>query len=129
MPSFRQRIADWFNRRPIIKQVRLYSGARHTQGTFGFGGGNTSADAELATSLPLLRSRSRQLMRDSAYAKRARTIIVNNVVGSGVGMQAQVMTTRKKLAQAVNDDIEWRWYEWSRAETCHTGGTLCFGDL
>jgi capsid protein len=40
------------------------------------------------------------MMRDSAYAKRARTIVVNNVVGSGVGMQAQVMTTRSELASA-----------------------------
>lgn len=129
-PTVLKRIADWFNRRPIVQQVRLYSGAKHTRGTIGFGSsGNTSADAELASQLGILRARSRQLMRDSAYAKRARTVIVNNVIGSGVGMQAQVMTTRDELNKRVNDDIEWRWLEWSRADQCHTGGTLHFSDL
>ncbi len=108
---------------------RLYGGARITAQTYGFGGGNTSADAELATSLALLRSRSRVLMRDSSHAKRARNVIVNNVVGAGVGMQAQVMTTRDELATRVNDDIERVWAEWARAECCHTGGVLHFADL
>lgn len=130
MPSIFNRIGAWLARRPIVQQVRLYSGAKHTRGTFGFGtSGNSSADSELAGQLTILRARSRQMMRDSAYAKRARTVIVNNVIGSGVGMQAQVMSTRKKLAKSVNDAIEMQWADWSRAATCHTGGTLAFADL
>jgi lambda family phage portal protein len=96
--------------------------------SFGVGGAS-SADAELNTSLYMLRSRSRQMVRDSAYAKRARTIIVNNVVGSGVGMQAQVLGVRGELNTRVNDDIEAAWREWCAASSCHTGGALAFGDL
>jgi lambda family phage portal protein len=56
-------------------------------------------------------------------------VIVNNVIGSGVGMQGQVQTTRDGLAKRVNDDIEWAWLYWSRADACHTGGQLHFADL
>lgn len=107
----------------------MYGGARRTRTSQGFGATAGSADAELNTSLAILRQRSRQMVRDSAYAKRAKAIIVNNVVGIGVGMQAQVHNTRDKPAAAVNDAIEWAWHYWSAADACHTGGTLAFGDL
>jgi lambda family phage portal protein len=52
--------------------------------------------------------------------------VVNNVIGSGIGMQAQVRTSRDSLAERINDDIEAVWAEWSRADSCHTGGRLAF---
>lgn len=88
-----------------------------------------SADSELASSLTNLRNMSRQLIRDNPYAKRAKNIVVNNVVGSGIGLQAQVMNSRDKLNERVNEKIEEAWLEWSRAEICHTGGELHFCDL
>jgi lambda family phage portal protein len=109
---------------------RMYAAARNTRLTGGFGsGGNSSADAELQLSLTQLRARSRQMVRDSAYAKRAKQIVVNNVIGTGVGMQAQVMTTRDTLADRINDDIEAQWAAWCAADSCHTGGALHFHDL
>jgi lambda family phage portal protein len=109
---------------------RMYAAARNTRLTTGFGSaGTSSADAELHTSLTQLRARSRQMVRDSAYAKRAKQIVVNNVIGTGVGMQAQVMTTRDHLADRVNDDIESAWAAWCAADSCHTGGALHFHDL
>jgi lambda family phage portal protein len=110
--------------------ARMYAAARNTRLTGGFGtGGTSSADAELQLSLTQLRARSRQMVRDSAYAKRAKQIVVTNVIGTGVGMQAQVMTTRDTLADRVNDDIEAQWAAWCAAESCHTGGALHFHDL
>ena len=70
---------------------RMYSSARGSRFTGGFGSSsNASSDAELNNSLTQLRARSRQMIRDSAYAKRAKQLVVNNVIGSGVGLQAQV---------------------------------------
>jgi lambda family phage portal protein len=139
-PSLRQRIGRWLLGGPPastlpagavpFKHARMYAGARVTNTTLGFGsGGSTSADAELATSLERLRARSRQLLRDSAYAKRARTVVVNNVIGSGVGMQAQVATTRGNLNTTLNDNIETAFAAWCAADQCHTGGKLHFHDL
>lgn len=131
--TFRQRLANWLAPAPRLARssmARLYGGARMTNTTLGFGsGGSTSADAELATSLPRLRARSRQMLRDSAYAKRAQAVVVNNVVGAGVGMQAQVSTTRGNLNTTINDGIELSWSDWGAADSCHTGGTLHFHDM
>lgn len=130
--TLRERIARWIA--PSLPAAtpgrRMYAGARNTNTTFGFGsGGSTTADAELATSLPQLRARSRQVVRDGAYAKRAKRIVVNNVIGSGVGMQAQVGTTRNSLNEPLNSRIESAWSDWCAAERCHTGGALHFHDL
>jgi len=109
--------------------MRTYQGARGSYMTAGFGTGNSSADAELHLSLTSLRSRSRQLLRDAPYAKRACQIVVNNVIGQGVGMQAQVKTTREDFSERINAEIESQWGLWSRAENCHTGGTFHFADM
>lgn len=97
--------------------------------TSGWATNTTSADAELGSSLTSLRNRSRALVRDAAYAKRARVVVQNNVIGAGIAMQAQVSTARGTFRETVNDAIEAAWCEWSLAKNCHTGGTLHFNDL
>lgn len=115
---------------PRGRQRRMYAAARQNRLTAGFGSsGNSSADAELHSSLTMLRSRSRQMVRDSAYAKRARLVVVNNVIGAGVNLQAQVMNSRGELSQRVNADIEAAFADWMAADSCHTGGALHFNDL
>jgi lambda family phage portal protein len=105
---------------------RQYASARNTRFTPGFGTSDTSADAELVSSLVQIRSRSRALCRDASYAKRAKVVVVNNVIGSGIGLQAQVMTSRDTLNKRVNDEIEDVWCQWKEADNCHTGGRLAF---
>lgn len=89
----------------------------------------TSADSELRTSLTHMRARTRALSRDSSYAKRAKRIVVNNVVGSGIGLQGQIKSTRGQLRKPLNSAIEEAFREWSDADACHTGGTLHFHDF
>jgi len=130
--AWRQRLAQWLtghapNARARV--LRAYGGAKNTRTTGGFGSSTTSADAELHSSLTILRNRSRQMVRDSAYAKRAKVVVVNNVIGSGVGMQAQVMTTRGVMAERINTDIETAFEAWAAADSCHTGGAMHFSDL
>ena len=107
--------------------ARMYAGAK--SGRLMFSAPTGSANTELYSSLATLRARSRALCRDVVYAKRARTVVVNNVIGQGMGIQAQVMNNRKRLMDEVNDPIEHAWRQWSLADTCHTGGSLHFGDL
>ena len=110
-------------------QTRMYQAARASRLTSGWATSTTSADSELVSSLTNLRNRSRALVRDAAYAKRAKVIVQNNVIGSGIGMQAQVMSSRDTLREDMNDAIEEAWREWACAEYCHTGGTLHFCDF
>lgn len=126
--AFRQKLAKLIAP-PVKAQTRQYAIAKQSRLTAGWGNQITSEDAELSSSLRTARARSRQLVRDAAYAKRAKNIVQNNVVGSGIGMQAQVMTSRKTLNDRVNDDIEAVWKQWCSASSCHTGGSLHFSDL
>jgi lambda family phage portal protein len=108
---------------------RIYNAAKASRLTSGWPSSDTSADSELASSLRILRNRSRSLGRDAPYARRAKEIVKNNVVGSGIGMQAQVMTARGDLNDRVNDEIEEQWQIWMRPENCHTGRAMHFSDL
>ena len=121
---------NWFTRIFSKKPVaRSYAAGRNTRFTVGWQASTTSADTELQASLGALRARSRALCRDVVYAKRAKSIVVNNVIGAGVGLQSNITNTRKQLHKTLNDSIEEAWAEWSRAENCHTGGTLHFNDF
>lgn len=109
---------------------RMYASARSSRFNVGLGSsGANSADAELMLSLSRLRAASRQMVRDASYAKRARVLVVNNVIGPGIGMQGQVKSERGGLNKRVNDDIEAAWTDWCLAGSCHTGGALHFADL
>jgi lambda family phage portal protein len=132
VPSLRQRIGAWVAGKTASRAVnrRAYAAARSSRNTTGLGSsGSSSADAELSMNLIQLRARSRQMVRDSAFAKRAKVVVVNNVIGPGVGMQAQVKNTRDGLRADVNTAIEDAWSKWSMAQNCHTGGKLHFHDL
>lgn len=133
--TWRARVAGWLlgarQGRPsaVAAGVRMYSAARNTRNTVGFGSASTSADMELASSLTSLRNRSRQMVRDSGFARRARSLVVNNVIGAGVGLQAQVKASRDNLREPVNTSIEQAFADWCAADSCHTGGAMHFGDL
>lgn len=107
----------------------MYHAARQSRLTDGWGQSTTSADSELLSSLRTMRARSRALIRDAGYAKRAKVIVVNNVIGPGIGLQAKVATAGGKLIDRVNTEIEGAWEEWCRATNCHTGGSLHFSDM
>lgn len=116
--------------KPAAKvQKRMYAIGRPGRTTTGWGTQTTSEDTELSTSLRTARNRSRELIRDASYAKRAKQIVQNNVIGTGIGLQAKVETTRKKLNDRVNDEIEEVWKEWCRAEYSHMGKSVHFHDL
>lgn len=108
---------------------RMYQNAVPSRLNQGFPSWNSSADAELVTSLANLRSRSRQLVRDAPFAQNARRVIINNVIGTGVRLQSLVSNSRGGLNQRVNDSIEDTWDDWCAADSCHTGGKLHFSDM
>jgi lambda family phage portal protein len=116
-------------RAPRSGMTRMYANAIPTSLSKGLNTSNTSADQQLLTSLLGLRSKSRQLVRDAAFAKNARRLIQNNVIGTGVKLQAFVQNTRGGLNTIVNDSIEAAWEKWCSADSCHTGGEVHFHDL
>ncbi|RCS59724.1 phage portal protein [Parvibium lacunae] len=110
-------------------QKRFFEGAEFSRLTANWQATNTSGDSEILTSLRTLRARSRQLVRDNEYAKNAMRIVQNNVIGSGIGMQALVASSAGKLQSRFNDQIEQAWQDWAEAKTCHVAGKLAFADI
>jgi lambda family phage portal protein len=130
LQRIRQSLARMIAPRSPKAGVRMYGAAKSSRLTGGFAGiQNSSADAELSLSLTQLRARSRQLVRDAGYAKRAKILVVNNVVGAGVGLQATVASTRGNKRAPLNDAIESSFRTWSRGALCHIGGVLHFHDI
>lgn len=111
-------------RRSVQATARAYAGAAFGPTTADWHATGTSADSEIYVSLRPLRNRSRQLIRDNEYAKNAKRVVVNNVIGTGISMQAQVTTRDGQLDTATNDLIEREWNRWSRKAFCHTAGRL-----
>lgn len=123
-------VASFFaSARPPARSARMYALGRPGRTTTGWGTSTSSEDTELSTSLRAARNRSRALIRDAAYAKRAKVIVQNNVIGPGMGLQAKVETTRGNLNDRINDEIETVWKDWCEATHCHMGESLHFMDL
>lgn len=126
-------LRNWNAQRQIQKAAesrsRMYAGAAMTRLNSDWNALNTSADSEIITSLRPLRARSRELIRDNEYAKAAVRLIKNNVIGTGIGMQAQVKSSSGKLMTRYNDKIEDEYEEWCDKDTCDPAGKLCFPDM
>ncbi|MBK8974111.1 MAG: phage portal protein [Hahellaceae bacterium] len=56
----------------------------------------TSANSEVGAALPVLRARSRDLVRNNPYASKAIEVIVSNTVGSGIVPSAKSKSKRRQ---------------------------------
>jgi len=109
---------------------RAYEGALTSRLTANWITSSTSADAEIDGSLIRLRNRSRQLVRDSPYARQAIRAIGANVIGQGIRMQCRVRMQRgNRLNEQVNRRIEAAWQSWCHADRCHVGGRLSMAEI
>jgi lambda family phage portal protein len=105
------------------EQVRKYNGAAMTRRTQGWNAGPSSANTEIALALPILRARSRELVQNNPYAKRAIQAITTNTVGVGImpapeGLKGPEMDTFKKY-----------WLGWAQSTDCDFYGQLDFYGL
>lgn len=116
---------------PAAPRRRAYEGALVSRLTADWVTSSTSADAEINGSLVRLRNRSRQLVRDNAYARQALRAIACNVVGHGIRMQSQIpmQLGGGRLDERLNRQIESAWEGWCRPSTCHTAGRLSFVEI
>ena len=91
---------------------------------------NLSANAEIYTSLATLRSRSRQLIRDNAFAKKYLHMIESNVVGTkGIVLQARTKQADGQPDTLDNEQLERAWREWGQPENCTVGKDLSWIDV
>ncbi len=98
--------------------ARGYDGAAKGRRTDGWRTPGTSADTEVAVAGALLRDRMRDLVRNNPHAAKAVSVLVNNIVGSGIIPRAA----------SGNDKIDAQanrlWTSWSAQ--CDADGQLDF---
>ena len=114
-----------------IKHSRRYDGARRGRLNADWMAMGTSANSELYGELSTLRNRSRDLIRNNDYARGMIRNIVDNVVFTGIGFQAQVKDVRDKGKNndRINEVIEAAWKDWCLPEHCDVSGTNSFAEI
>lgn len=87
---------------------RSYEGAKVGRRTDSWVAAGTDANTEIASDLIRLRNRSRDLVRNNAYAAKAVAALAANLVGTGIIPRARASTSKKtELADRL-------WERWSR---------------
>lgn len=104
-------------------QFRKFDAASRGRRTAGWGTVNTSINTETAVALPALRSRSRDLVNNNPYAKKAIQVIVANTVGTGI--QPGISTIRSNGKTRVEATKE-LWRKWAETTECDFDGQRNF---
>jgi len=93
--------------RAAISEIRKYEGAAKSRRTVGWKTGSSSAISEISAALPILRNRSRDLVRNNPYAARGIALIATNVVGKGI------MPHFSSATPAAADSARQLWKSWA----------------
>jgi capsid protein len=93
----------------LSAKTRGYDGAAKGRRTDGWKAAGTSADAEIAAASGLLRDRMRDLTRNNPHAAKAVSVLVNNIVGSGIIPRAATGDAR------LDETVDRLWNDWSAA--------------
>lgn len=112
------------------KQKRSFSAAS-TKGIYSsWLAQNTSADMDIKKDLRSMRARSRELCRDDDYAKRAKQMFKDNVIGQkGITLQARAKDINGTFDKKANETIENAFKEWSRVGMCDVTGRYSLIDI
>lgn len=85
--------------RAALGLMRAYEGAGRTRRTENWRTSGASANTEISSGLALLRARSRSLVRDNPYARRAIAALVGNAIGTGITLGVKNEPVRKAWAK------------------------------
>lgn len=103
-----------------LQVKRAYDAAARTTRTENWRTNNSSANTEVRTALSVMRDRSRELVRNNPYARRAVRQIYTNVIG--VGIKPSFTASSKQIEKKVKD----LWSLWAESVDCDWEGELNF---
>lgn len=109
--------------RTALEVVRSYEGASRGRRLANWAPPSTNANSETTFQLQALRDRSRDLVRNNAWASRSIQVIANNVVGTGILPQA---SARNKAASR---RLQALWEQWGDTLECDADGRNNFYGL
>lgn len=108
-------------------------GSRHKRSLADYLPSGGDADSDLLFDLPLLRQRSRDLLRNNPLALGALNTVCTNVVGTGLKLQARIDRDFLQLsddeADQLESTIEREFRLWANSTCCDVTKTLNFSGL
>lgn len=105
------------------EHTRKYDAASRGRRTKGWRATGGSANTETLAALTTLRNRSRELVRNNPYAKRAIQVIQNNTVGGGIRPAPDASD------KAADEELTKRWTDWAELRDCDFDGRHTFYGL
>ena len=115
-------------RKPKRLTVRGYAAATIDRLTASFKGSGLSADGDLVSGLPTLRSRARQLFNDVDFARRFISLCQQNIVGpNGIKLQARLINDQGQPDPADSAKLESAFLEWGYS--CDVAGRMAWPEL
>lgn len=102
-------------------QLRKYEAGTKGRRTAGWKTSSTSANAETAMGLGLVRDRARDLDRNNGWGTRPINVVAANVVGTGIRAQPKHPTSDQKTETAKR-----LWANWAETTACDWNGELNF---
>lgn len=102
----------------------VFAGARLDRLTQDWARQPMSVDRELVGDLRRLRARGRELVRDTPYGRQFLRLLADNVVGSGILLQARIKNARGEFNRTANDELERAWRVWGRPRFASADGRL-----
>lgn len=100
--------------------TRAYDAASLLKTSDWSGAGRSSANSETRSALSTVRDRSRDLVRNDAYAAKAINVIVNNTIGAGIEVKIKGRNKSQEKTLAA------KWKEWAETTNCDFDGRYNF---
>lgn len=118
------------DKKPAAVSKRSYHAANTGRLFADFMSSSRSSDAELRSSLVLMRNRSRELGRDDVYVRRFFNLLKTNVVGDkGVTLQVKARNNDGSLDVVGNTIIENEFIKFGLKGNCTPDGRMSWVDL
>lgn len=89
--------------RAAFHQARSYEAAKRTRRTADWRESHSSANVEVGQSLPVLRARSRDLVRNNAYAAAMAESWVSNLIGTGIIPKFSTKSSQRLFDEWANE--------------------------
>ncbi len=112
-----------------LESLRNYEAAKLGRRTDGWKTTSGGAITATRSGLARVRDRSRDLCRNNPWAKRAKTVIRSNVVGSGIVPRISKSGKVSKQSKVDVEAVMAEWKAWGAKLTCDADGLLNFYGL
>lgn len=115
--------------RIALDQFRRYEAAARGTRTAGWRTSSASPNLEIERDLPTLRNRSRDLVRNNAWASKAVQVWTSNLIEKGIRPRAVALSSSHRMKRKALERADQLWREWGETTACDVDGRHNFYGL